>query len=228
MQRPETLAPDAIIRRFAEREAAFHRRFKDYSFVRDVTVQLIGMGGQIAGEYRRKARITLDSSGAQTEDVMIAPPSPIVPTAEDLKDFGTIQTFAIEPGKIGEYDFTYIGADKIDELDVYVFDVKPKILADPNRTKQALKNKDRFFEGRTYIDTQDFQLVKARGRGVPQGKQRYPLFETYREQVDGRHWFPSYTFGEDELVYPNGRVQRLRMRIKFTNYELKPGAQAAK
>jgi hypothetical protein len=138
-----------------------------------------------------------------------------------MKDFDTIQIFAIEPSKIGEYDFTFIGKERLDELDVYVFDVRPKLLNDSQRTKLAIKNKDRFFEGRIYIDTQDFQLVKARGRGVPEGKQRYHAFETYRMQADGRFWFPSYTFADDELVYPNGSVQRIRLRIKITDYEMK-------
>lgn len=223
----EALSPEAIIRRFTEKELESYRRFKNYTFKRDITVQVIGMGKQIAGEYRRVSQLTTDAAGIFTERVITAPISPLVPTAEDMKDFATIQTFAIEPSKMGEYDFTYIGKERIDELDVYVFDVKPKILSDIKRTKLALKNKDRYFEGRIYIDRQDFQLVKARGKGVPEGKQRYPMFETYREQTGGRFWFPSYTFADDELVYPNGSVQRVRLRIKFTDYELRPGSTGA-
>lgn len=223
-QQSETLAPEEIIRRFAAKETEFYRHFKNHSFKRDVTVQLIGMGKQIAGEYRRVSRLALDTAGNYTEHVIAAPISPLVPTQEDMKDFGTIQTLVIEASKIGEYDFTYIGKERIDELDVYVFDVKPKLLSDPRLTKLALKNKDRYFEGRIYIDTQDFQLVKARGRGVPEGKQRYPTFESYREQVDGRYWFPRYTYADDELVYPNGSVQRVRLRIRFSDYELQQNA----
>lgn len=217
------LAPDEIIRRFAAKESESYRHFKTHSFMRDITVQMIGMGGQVADEYRRKSRITIDAAGAQTEHVITASISPLVPTAEDIKDFATIQTFAVEPGRTAEYDFTFIGKEQVDELDAYVFDVKPKALEDPKLVKQAIKNKDRYFVGRIYVDTQDFQLVKARGRGVPEGKQRYPTFETYREQAVGQHWFPSYTFAEDDLVYPNGRVQRVRLRIKFSDYELKDG-----
>lgn len=217
---PHVLAPDEIIRRFIAKESESYSRFKTHSFIRDITVQMIGMGGQVAGEYRRKSRITTNATGVQTEHVITASISPLVPTAEDIKDFATIQTFAVEPDRAGEYDFTYIGKERVDELDVYVFDAKPKALEDPKLAKQAIKNKDRYFAGRIYIDTQDFQIVKARGKGVPEGKQRYPTFETYRAQAVGQYWFPSYTFAEDDLVYPNGNVQRVRLRIKFSDYEL--------
>jgi hypothetical protein len=219
----EQPAPEAIIRRFAERESEFHRRLRDHTFKRDIVVQSIAFGGQIAGEYRRISRISFDLSGAQVEHVITAPISRVLPTPEDIKDFATVQTFVIEPRKMGDYDFSYVGRERIDELEVYVFDVKPKVLRDHKLAKLAIKNKDRFFDGRIYIDTQDFQLVKARGRGVPEGKQRYPMFETYREQMDGRYWFPSLTFADDELIYQNGNIERVRLRIKFSDYELKDG-----
>jgi hypothetical protein len=121
----------------------------------------------------------------------------------------------------GKYWFpTYAYAD--DELNAYVFDVTPKFLSDPARVKAVLKSKQvaRYFQGRVWIEERDLQVVKARGKGVPEDKNhRYPTFETYREQVDGKYWFPTYTYADDELVFGNGNVERVRMRIKFTDYE---------
>ncbi|MDQ3586533.1 MAG: hypothetical protein M3407_12250, partial [Acidobacteriota bacterium] len=82
------------------------------------------------------------------------------------------------------------------------------------------KSKERFFQGRIWVDDQDLQIVKARGKGVPEAKgERYPTFETYREQIDGKYWFPTYTYADDELVFDSGQVVRVRMRIKFTDFE---------
>lgn len=134
-------------------------------------------------------------------------------TPEDLEDLGGVQQFALEADKIDRYKFVYAGKEKIDELDLYVFDVSPKVMPDPKKTKE------RFFQGRIWVDTSDLQIVKARGKGVPEGKQRFPTFETYREQVDGKYWFPTYTYADEDLVFPSGQAIHFRMRVRFTDFE---------
>ena len=117
-------------------------------------------------------------------------------------------------GKLDKYDFKYLGKEKIDELDLYVFDVAPKVLPDPK------KSKERFFQGRVWVDDQDLQIVKVRGKGVPEEKNnKYPTFETYRENIDGKYWFPSLTFADEQLVFNTGQVAHIRLRIKFSDYE---------
>jgi len=58
----------------------------------------------------------------------------------------------------------------------------------------------------------------VRGKGVPEGKQRFPTFETYRENIDGLYWFPTYTYADEKLVFPNGYVVHVRLRIKFSDF----------
>ena len=50
----------------------------------------------------------------------------------------------------------------------------------------------RYFEGQIWVDDRDLQIVKTYGKGVGrrQGDDQYPKFETYREQIDGKYWFP--------------------------------------
>ena len=81
------------------------------------------------------------------------------------------------------------------------------------------KVSERFFEGRIWVDQQDLQIVKVRGKGVPEGNQRFPLFETYRQQVDGRYWFPTYTYADDELFFPKGSVVHVRMVVRYVDYK---------
>ena len=88
-----------------------------------------------------------------------------------------------------------------------------KIAPDPKKVKE------RFFQGRIWVDEQDLQIVKARGKGVPEDKNnKYATFETYREQIDGKYWFPTYTYADDELVFGNGNVVRVRMLVKYTDF----------
>jgi hypothetical protein len=206
---------DRIIRSFVSKERAFRVALNQYSFKRDAVVQTVGMGGQITGEFYRVSRYTFDDKGQRYEKVLLAPVPTLTEvqlTPEDIDDLSGVQIFALEPSNIDQYNFTYAGKDHIDELDLYVFDVAPKVMPDP-------KTKVRLFQGRVWVDVEDLQVVKVRGKGVPEGKQRFPTFETYREQIDGKYWFPTYTYADDQLTFPNGNIVHLRMRITFHDYE---------
>jgi hypothetical protein len=207
---------DRILTAFRAKEMEFRGVLSRYGFKREAVVQSIGMGGQVTGEYHRVSYLTFDSQGKQREKIITFPIPTLSLDPADLEDLNTIQIFAVEAVKIDRYSFTFVGREHVDELDTYVFDVAPKVMPDPK------KSQERFFQGRIWVDDRDMQLVKAKGKGVPEGKQRFPTFETYREQVDGRYWFPSLTYADDQLVMPNGRVIRLRMRIRFTDYENPP------
>jgi hypothetical protein len=213
---PAGVDVERIIREFTTKEALFRTALNQYSFKREAIVQTIGMGGQISGEYRRVSRFVFDDAGKRYEKIELFPISTLTEvslSAEDLEDLSGVQTFALEPSRISLYNIKYAGKEKIDELNLYIFDVEPKVLPDPKKTKE------RFFKGRVWVDDQDLQIVKVRGKGVPEKKnERYPTFETYREQVDGKFWFPTYTYADEELVFDNGGVVRLRMRITFTDF----------
>ena len=64
-------------------------------------------------------------------------------------------------------------------------------------------------------------IVKSKGKGLPETKQnKFPVVETWRENVDGKYWFPSYSYADDELVFDNGYSVRMRMKVKYTDYKL--------
>ena len=211
---------DKILAAFRAKETEFRRVLNGYGFKREAIIQSIGMGGQVTGEYQRISYITFDSQGKQREKIITMPIPTLKTEPADLEDLNTIQVFGIEAAKIDQYKFTYVGRERIDELDTYMFDVEPRVMPDPK------KSQERFFQGRIWIDDHDMQVVKAKGKGVPQSKQqRFPTFETYREQVDGRYWFPSYTYADDQMVLSNGDVLRIRMRVRFTDYITPPGQE---
>ena len=67
------------------------------------------------------------------------------------------------------------------------------------------------------MDDRDFQIVKTYGKGVGIASKdhQFPNFETYREQIDGKYWFPTYTHADDVLHFPN-LSQRIRMVVRYT------------
>ncbi len=207
---------ERIIRSFTAKESAFRKALNEYAFKRDAIVQSIGMGGQVTGEYHRVSTFTFDDRGNRYEKIGFFPmPSFQGVTQEDLEDLGGISPFALEPEKLDRYNIRYVGKEKIDELSLYVFDVTPKAIPDPKKLKERL------FTGRVWVDDQELQIVKTKGKGVPETKiNKFPIVETYREQIDGRFWFPTYSYADEELLFDSGEVLHIRMKVKYTDFEL--------
>jgi len=205
-----------IISTFTAKEAQFRQALLEYSFKRDALMQSLGMGGQVSGEYHRESLFTFDDQGVRYEKITRFPmPSFQAVPQEDLEDLGGISPFALEPAKVGQYNFKYVGKEKIDELNLHVFDVTPKVIPDPK------KSKERYFSGRIWVDETELQIVKTRGKGVPETKiNKFPTVETYREQIDGRYWFPTYSYADEELLFDNGSTLHVRMRVKYTDFQL--------
>jgi hypothetical protein len=203
---------DRIVRAFSAKETEFRRALNDYAFKRDATVQQVGMGGGVTGEYHRVSQFVFDDQGNRFEKITFFPAPTLTElqvTPEDIEDLGGIEPFALEAAKINQYNFNYLGTEHIDEIDTYVFDVQPKVL--------PKKVSERFFQGRVWVEKTDLQIVKVRGKGVPEGKQRFPIFETYRQQIDGHYWFPVYTYADDNLAFPDVTIH-MRMLVRYTDF----------
>jgi hypothetical protein len=214
VEKAEVVDVGRIVRAFTQKETEFRRALNAYTFKRDAVVQTIGMGGQVTGEYNRVSQFTFNDAAERFERITYFPQPTLTEisfTNEDLEDLGGVQPFALEASKIDEYDFTYVGKERLDELNTYVFDVAPKVV--------PKKVSERFFQGRVWVDDHDLQIVKVKGKGVPEGKQRFPTFETYREQIDGKYWFPTYTYADDELDFPHNQVVHIRMKVRYTDYK---------
>lgn len=213
-----TADTDRIIKKVTENEQDFRAALSNYVFNRFATINIIGLGGQVTGTYRRDSYMTFSSDGVRFEKLVFFPVATTPPgfvTAEDLEDLGGVNPFALEPAYVGQYNFRYVGTERIDELNLYVFDVTPKVIPDPKKSKQRL------FTGRIWVDKDDLMIVKSRGKAVPETKDnKFPIVETTREQIDGKYWFPSDARSDDELVFDNGNVIKLRMRVRYANYRV--------
>ncbi len=207
---------DRIVKAFTANEAAFRNALTNYVFDRSANFQTLGMGGQVSGVYRRDSFMSLTADGRRLEKISYFPiPTTSVVTNEDLEDLGGVTPFALEPSAVSQYNFAYVGKEKIDELDLYVFDVTPKVIPDPKKSKLRL------FTGRVWVEDKDLMIVKSKGKAVPETKDnKFPVVETWRENVDGKYWFPSYASSDDELVFDNGDSYKIKLRVKYNNYRV--------
>ncbi len=216
---PKGITIEEIIQRFASKEKQFKIAREQYTYRQ--TVKVMTMDGDTSdGEYQMVFDVMFDSQGRRTKQVVFAPQptlSRVGITREDIDDIENRLPFVLTSDEIPQYSILYVGQQKEDTLDTYVFDIAPK---------QIEKDK-RYFQGRIWVDNQDFQIVKTYGKTVPDiiGKKKkggdenlFPRFTTYREQIDGKYWFPTYTRADDTLHFSNGDV-RIREIVKYTNYK---------
>ncbi len=214
--------PDTIIQKFAAKETEFRDALNHYTYRREARVQTLDDDNKVDGEWYEVDDVIFDSSGRRTERVVYAPTSTlqrVMMSPSDLQDIQHGYPFVLTTDKLPEYNITYVGKQKVDEVDCYVFDVAPK---------QIEKGK-RYLDGRIWVDETDLQIVVTNGRMVPDDTKKgqedlHPPFMTWRQQVDGHYWFPVYTKGEGILHFAGGNGYmaddvHIRDIVKYTDYK---------
>jgi len=216
---PHGISVNDIIQRFAAKELQFKQAREQYTYTQDVKVQTLEDGGSVDGEYHQVTDILFDDHGRRIEQVVFAPQSSlqrVVMTQSDYDDIRNRLPFVLTTEDLGKYQVVYVGKQREDELGTYVFDVAPK----------QIDKGERYFQGRIWVDDHDFQIVKTYGETVPQvhntkhpdKENLSPKFTTWREQIDGKYWFPTYTRADGTLHFAQEDV-RMRYIVKYTNYK---------
>jgi len=216
---PQAISVQDLIQKFAGQEAIFKEARNHYTYTQDVTVETVD-GDSVDGTFKETTDVLYDDQGKRIENVTYAPMNTLKRvslTKEDFDDFRNHLPFVLTTEDLPEYNIIYAGQQHVDELDTYVFDVAPK--------KVDKNGGPRFFQGRIWVDNRDFQIVKTCGKNVPdthkKGQENLsPKFVTYREQVDGQYWFPTYTRADDILHFRDGGGDvHIRETLKYTNYK---------
>jgi hypothetical protein len=204
-----------IIAKFAAKESAFQQARGNYTYRQSAKVQELDESGTARGKWEMVSDIIFTPSGKRTEHVVRAPVQTlehILLTPADEQDLRDVQPFVLTTAEVPNYNIRYLGKDQLDEISCYSFAVKPK----------KMENGKRYFEGTVWVDDKDLQIVKSYGRGVGLMKrnsdEQFAKFETYREQIDGKYWFPTYTIANDTLNFKD-MSQRIRMTVKYEDYK---------
>jgi len=217
---------DEIIRKFAAKETEFAQARNNYTYRQSVKLEELDDGGNpTGGKWELQEDVIFTPEGKRMEKVTYAPVISlrnILLTPEDEQDLRNVQPFVMTTAEIPEYDVHYLGREKVDEIGCYVFSVKPK---------KPVTGK-RYFEGQAWVDDRDLQIVKTYGKGVgvirKSSDNQFPKFETYREQIDGKYWFPTYTHADDTLHFKSGENVRIRMVVRYRDYKRYEGRSTIK
>lgn len=206
---------DEIIRKFSARESQFARARENYTYRQSYRIEELDRNGRPIGKMEMVADIIFTDGGKRSERVVHAPMNTLrglIMTPEDEQDLRNVQPFVLTAEEVQNYHVRYLGKETLDEIPCYAFAVKPKNMVEGKR----------YFAGIVWVDDESLQIVKSYGRGVGVGKrvagQRFPKFETYREQIDGIHWFPTYTVANDTLPFESGPLP-IKMVITYKDYK---------
>ncbi len=223
--KPAPLPPEEVIKRFTTKESELFEAWKDYAYQQETKLQAIGPANTISGEFYQLSEFVFSDAGKRIERILRAPLSTLdqaglTMTQEDRNALINLQPFALTAEELPNYKVSYLGKEKIDDLSTYVFEVVPKAILDPREMKRMKDKKieGKYFQGKIWVDDVDLQIVKTAGKTVPEFQQRFPKFETYRENIDGRFWFPTYTYGDDTLVFERGNSIHIRNVVRYKNY----------
>jgi hypothetical protein len=220
---PSGLTAEQVIAKFAAKESEFKAARQSYGYRQSVRVDTVNDdNNKVDGEYKIVSEVSYDNSNRRVETVINAPQNTlerILMTPSDVSDIQDRLPFVLTAEEVGKYNVTYVGRQRVDELDNYVFDVAPK----------HIDKGKRYFQGRIWVDQRDLQIVLASGKNVPDDLRRghedlSPPFTTYREQIDGKYWFPTYTKAEAILHFSGGTGYmgedvHIREVVTYSNYK---------
>jgi hypothetical protein len=213
---PKGVSIPNVIQSFAAKEKEFKQAREQYTYTQDVTVTASCQGGQ-PGVYHLIVEAMLDDKGNRSDRVNAVDSTLqcIAVTKEDLESFRNQSLILLTTDELQDYQINFVGQQQQDDWRFYVFDVSP-VAARPGK---------QYFEGRIWVDSRDFAIVKSHGTIVTKRDKKrrgrenlFPAFTTLREQIDGRYWFPIYSRANDVLHFSTGDVQ-IDEVVKLTNYK---------
>jgi hypothetical protein len=214
---PPSLPQPLIIKHFSEKEEEYARARIRYGYKKTIRLTEYGADGNPMGEFVATSTPVVGSDGRVYERVTADAPSTLRTvklSPEDLNAMSKIPGYPLALPQIEKYTITYVARETVDEVDCYLFQVKPKFLERANA----------LFEGVVWVDVKYLEIVKSYGKFVTDlgdfhsPELPFSNFETYRENVEGKYWFPNYARSDDRLHFQDGDVP-LRVVIKWTEFK---------
>jgi hypothetical protein len=222
---PPSLPEAEIIQRFSRKEDEYLLSRTQYTYRKTIRIEEFGPDGKPAGEFVVVTEPARDADGKLYERVVERPRSTLVHfflRSEDLEGLQRVPAFPLTTAQLPKYNLKYLGKELVDEVECYIFQVKPK----------AVERQKAYFDGIVWADAKYLEVVKTYGKWVTDlGEVHnipdlpFSLFETYRENVDGEYWFPNYS-RSDEIANVKGLEIPMRIVIKWSDFKRLPAASA--
>ncbi len=223
---PPSLPESEIIKHFSQREDEYALSRTGYSYRKTIRIQEFGADGKPAGEFELVTQPGRDVDGKLFEKVVERPRSTLQHLylrSEDLEGLQRIPAFPLTSSQLSKYDLKYLGKEQVDEIDCYIFQAKPR----------GVERVKAYFDGIVWVDAKYLEVVKTYGKWVTdQGDMHavadlpFSLFETYRENVDGKYWFPNYSRSDGTLNLKGLEIP-VRLVIKWTDFKPLPSKAQA-
>jgi hypothetical protein len=222
---PPSLPPEEIIKKFAAKEDEYVAVRPTYGARKTIRIDEFDREGRLTGQFLMVTESVRTPDGRIVNKVIEHPQSTLHVFAlepEDVKELERIPQFPLNSAQLAKYDLKYIGQEVIDEIDAYIFQVKPK----------ALDRTHAYLDGIVWVDTKYLEVVKTYGRWVNElgdvkfATMPFTTFETYRENVDGKYWFPNYERADETLHLKDGDVP-VRLVIKWAGFKPLPATASA-
>ena len=214
---PPSLPPAEIIKAFSEKEQLYVSTRPTYSYRKTIRIQELGSDGRPTGEYIATYDAARAGDGKLYEKAVSAPETSIEYLQfepDDVQLLTRIPAFPVTPNLLPKYNLQYLNTETVDEVECYIFQVSPR----------TLDRQHPLFDGVIWVDQKYLEVVKTYGRWITDLGEMHPpslpftIFETYRENVDGKYWFPNYSRAEGVYKMKNRDVP-IRVTIKWTNFK---------
>jgi hypothetical protein len=208
--------PANLAKLVAHRETETETERNEYTYRQSVTLDELDDHGGARGQFRETRDVIFSPQHDRTEEMVGSASNGLknlILTEEDFQDIRNIQPLVLTEDRLWNYETKFKGEETMDEVDCWVLQVRPR---------QILQGQ-RFFDGMIWVDKKDYNIVRMEGQAVPQirttkAENLFPRFTTIRKPLDGKHWFPVYTYADDTLHFRTGG-QRIRLRIAYSNYK---------
>ncbi|HEY6946388.1 MAG TPA: hypothetical protein VI431_14715 [Candidatus Acidoferrum sp.] len=218
---PPSLPESEIIQRFSRKEDQYLAMRSHFTYTKTIRVEEFGPDGKPSGEYVLVMQPERDADGKVYERVVQRPQSTMQHfflRSEDLEGLARIPAFPLTTAQLVNYNLKYLGKEQVDEVNCYIFQVKPK----------TLERQKAYFDGVVWVDSQYLEVVKTYGQWMTDlGPMHvikdlpFSLFETYRENIEGKYWFPNYSRSDDTADLKGQQVP-VRVVIKWTDFKPLP------
>jgi hypothetical protein len=206
------LPPEQIIERFVNKEEEFYQAWMEYTYTQTAYIRVLSVNGVPVKEAMTLVYEVVFNDDGSREVKPIRRSGSLKSVGFSRQDDEVIQNinpFALTASELPLYKLNYEGKEKADELDCYVFSVAPK----------NTKGNRMYFKGKIWVDDQDLQIVKTVGKPVPETRDnKFPEFETIRQVIDGKYWFPVWTHADSKLRFESDDV-RLEETITYDQYK---------
>jgi hypothetical protein len=208
--------PPNLVKLVAHRETETETERNEYTYRQGLTIEELDASGGTRGSYRETRDVIFSPEKERTEQLIGHPDKSLknlILTEEDFADIRNIQPLVLTEDRLWNYESKFRGEETMDGVDCWVLQVRPR---------QILQGQ-RFFDGMIWVDKKEYNIVRMEGQAVPQirstkSENLFPRFTTIRKPLDGKHWFPIYTYSDDTLQFRTG-PQRVRLRIAYSNYK---------